>query len=1821
MESLTQAASASYYLGHCSSHRSPFHYYNGGDEPDGRWWNPTGLFGLEDGADIDPEAFQALYSGLSPDDLTPLTKSAALKHRSPGLDLTFSADKSISALWAIADAKLRAEIEACHHDAVRWTLETITQKHCAYTRRGQGGKEVLAGDILGVTFAHHTSRDNDPQLHTHCVIFNLVRTHDDGQWRSHHQRPAYQWVRAGGAVYRHALAWNLQERLNLQMERYGHDDEFVRIAGIPEDLIKAWSTRRQSIERLANKLNIDITNSSYLSQELTLSTRARKDTSDPVERDARFRQEAALYIDPEELIRSLFAASPTPPTEAQIRDALDRCRHLPRQLTVNEAVFNIPTLVEHIARETPGVINPEGLRTMLARILRDRSVIALDEHRKGSLADARAGLAHTRLYSTLDYTAEERAVREAAARSENSAGHAIPAETIQHRLDQLAREGHLIGEQQRDAVHHLAGSDTSIAVCLGAAGAGKTVALRPVADLYRERDYRVIATAFSWHAAVNLANECAAQPYSLARLFTQIHSGQTVLNRNTVLIVDEAGTLSIREMRTVLDIAERSGAKVLFVGDLDQLQPIEAGPGLRLVVDQIGTAKIDTIRRQRPDLEDLAVWRFGLSSEAARAHVELMGAEERAELLAQRDAYPGQGWQAQASEAIRKGHAKEAIQAYVTRGRLHLESNHNDAIAKLAQDWIAYRKQHPDASALVVARTHREVRKLSSILRAVALPPDPDRPQVTITASRGDPGKKQTFELDIARGDLLRVGTTVFHHQLFNGTIVTVTDIATVHEHDTDRVRITATTEDGRNVTFYADEARDIHGNIRLEHSYALTIASAQGLTVDRTFFFADDRPSRETVYPALTRHRDRLDVYIDTEPLTLAVRRLRPEEDWAAPVTHAELYNHLAYRWSRDGSKEAALDYASETRQAVIERRIADNETRRDAARLAASLHPTQPAPTDASPDNIEAQILARLSRRGGAFTPNEVRFAAWAEGIRRDQLDDVTTRVLTHSDVMPLYGHDASDEAPRFATVATFAAEEQLARRASRLRSDATGPAPPAPRHIQRALRHLSPGARTAAQTLLASRRLTVISRPDDHHRRTAIGAAIDAFARSGTDVIRCGADRRSLRLYDDDAPTYTVYSLLNQLKRGRPLLSRTSLIVVNHAEALDTDTLYTLVRVADDAGVRLALVGDEHNQPRSPVFPWLTKRFTPLDAASINPPDTAELLHRLDRNRNLIRVDTDEALTDSILTAWRDHEARSRHTTQLVVTSSAETAERFNTLIQHQRVAARRLGPARRFTVLRPAFTHPDGTPLPSRIVGPIPDTTDTLTVHVGDRLRILENHSNGLSRGDIGTVTRLSSTEITLDVDGTAYTFNPRRHNRFTLGYAASVYQRPPRADHVHAAISSAWNQPAFYRAATTTHRGLTAHWRATPGQTLIDLARAISSRTTPPCSQFYLDRQRAIVAAHRQPSGDHPLKTAWHLLSDEERTDIQRRDHDHRIAIHTHQQPRDATNPWLRTAKPASIASAFRHAFAYRTEGAAALDYQHQYDTLTHTLSRIRQIAKTHGQSLLDAPEYPDTLQRLRDVTAHAVARARSSNVFRLALAQKTRYTVDDLERHQETSNHELRAHHLAQESRNMSAYFNARALGWSLAADALSADLADLDAVAHEARIRPFFLDGYAECHPHFAELEAQYQELARIREQLSSPNTQLLDLVTRFDAAVQPFLAHLATHNRELQAIDTVAAYKTARDTYRHLQDELHRYQSTRSLEDHQAALRAVADHHRTLQSRAAEVHQDLEWLDPHLKQAEITIREIEVYAAALTGPDVPALERTERQELDRRT
>ena len=621
---LAQAASAEYYLESQRSFRHPNEYYTAGEEPDGVWFNPNGLFGLEDGGKVDSGHFHRLYHGFAPDGSGRLTRNAGSEKRSPGLDMTFSADKSVSALWALADPELRVRIERAHNDAARVALEETVFRHCGFTRiRDRQGKiHVLPADLMTAMFQHGTSRENDPQLHTHCVIFNAARAQEDGKWRAMHQHPVYGWAKAAGAVYRNALAWNLHRDLGLPIERYGRDGEFTRIVGVPEDLAAHWSKRRAAIIDAANDMGFKVEGNAARAAAANKITRAGKSPdNDPEVRHRRWRGEAEGFVEREELITSLKGEAEDI-TREQLRELTEALEALPEKLTREEAVFRLPDIVERVGNVTAGLMGRDAVTTSIERVLRHPEVVRLTRIPRS--AEGRADMAHTRLYST-----------------------------------------------------------------------GRT--------LQMER--------------------------------------------------------ALREMAT-----------------------------------------------------DMA---------AETAH--------------------------------------------------------------------------------------------------------------GLTVSRGTEDDRTASPLEIAVGDRLRIGATHWEKRLFNGTVVTVEDLR-VERHGAgteagdqgtaearDRsagdpfVEITARTDDGREVRFRHDEIRDWYGNVRLDHGYALTIAAAQGLTVDRSFLLADDRPARETIYPAGTRHREAIDVYVSRAPPALDVADRRADSDRDAPVTDAEIRAHLAERWSRSVPKEAALDYTAD--------------------------------------------------------------------------------------------------------------------------------------------------------------------------------------------------------------------------------------------------------------------------------------------------------------------------------------------------------------------------------------------------------------------------------------------------------------------------------------------------------------------------------------------------------------------------------------------------------------------------------------------------------------------------------------------------------------------------------------------------------------------------------------------------------------------------------------------------------------------------------------------------------------------------------------------
>lgn len=223
-------------------------YYLRGHEPPGRWAG-EGAARLSLNGPVVRAEFEATLNGIDPKTGARLTAlGGKTQNHAAGWDVTFSAPKSVSVLWALSDADQRPAIEAVQRGAVATATKHL-EATAAFARRGKGGsiKEATAGLLLA-KFDHHTSRDLDPQVHTHVFVFN-VAPRRDGTWGAIVSRDLYKAQKQAGAIYRAALGSEL-ERLGYGIDRKA--DSF-RVAGIPRTIERAFSKRRQAIEAAAAK--------------------------------------------------------------------------------------------------------------------------------------------------------------------------------------------------------------------------------------------------------------------------------------------------------------------------------------------------------------------------------------------------------------------------------------------------------------------------------------------------------------------------------------------------------------------------------------------------------------------------------------------------------------------------------------------------------------------------------------------------------------------------------------------------------------------------------------------------------------------------------------------------------------------------------------------------------------------------------------------------------------------------------------------------------------------------------------------------------------------------------------------------------------------------------------------------------------------------------------------------------------------------------------------------------------------------------------------------------------------------------------------------------------------------------------------------------------------------------------------------------------------------------------------------------------------------------------------------------------------------------
>jgi len=830
--------------------RDSSNYYLSDREPNGRWLTGSECLGIDAGTDVEAIIFESLCAGIGRNGQTLIQHSGAGRHTA-GIDLTFSCPKGVSVLWALGDDDLRRTIEAAESEAVAATISFLEQE-LPLGRRGRNGIRREHVRLVAATFSHGEARPErhtdgvvapDPQRHTHVTILNLAER-ADGSIGAIDTVQLRQWKKALGVHFRVGLATRLQ-RAGFALGPVSADGLFD-VAGVPSEVTAYFSARRATIEEQLAAAGTTSTAAPALAAHLTQTTRRNKETQPEGDRHQRWQAATRqLGYEPESIIqtaRNLGMDAQSSVATAAERIA-ERLAQVPDLLTATQSVFERHRLFEAVGAALVGIgVEPDRIKIEVDRLLASGAIVELGRDRTGAPR-----------YSTPDMIAIERALVDAAGRLAFDVRRG-PASKV------VAREARVAGltNEQRAAVD-LATSGARLAVIQGTAGTGKSHTLAVVARAWEAANHRVLGASIAWKAANTLGNDLAIPSRSIDSWLAKIKAGSAVLDSSTLLIVDEAGLMSSRQMQRLLAHVENARASVLLVGDSRQLQPIGPGAALRLVNDTVAGVRLDTIIRQQ------------------------------------------QEWARDAVHAFARGDAGAGLSAYSSRGLLVEADGGAAAVTALVDAWEATRRTSPETTILAVAKTNTEVRAICNAIRS--------RLKAEGTLDNGDISIRavtpsgQGYDLPLAIGDRVRFLHRFDQFRVVNGTEAEVTGVATSRDGAvTIKTRI-----DQREIRFTAADVADEQGRSLIAHAWASTIFQAQGATVDRVFVLGSGRFDRHDAYVAMSRARQEAKLFIDQRALDTEIRANDPDHN--ITIDQDRRLSHLANCLSRENPKYSTLD------------------------------------------------------------------------------------------------------------------------------------------------------------------------------------------------------------------------------------------------------------------------------------------------------------------------------------------------------------------------------------------------------------------------------------------------------------------------------------------------------------------------------------------------------------------------------------------------------------------------------------------------------------------------------------------------------------------------------------------------------------------------------------------------------------------------------------------------------------------------------------------------------------------------------------------------
>jgi conjugative relaxase-like TrwC/TraI family protein len=495
-------------------------YYTVRGEIPGRWVGAgAGTLGLE--GRVEPEDLAAILEGR---DRRTGARLASEARTVPGFDLTFSAPKSVSLLFALGEEELVVQVFAAHDAAVDAALAYL-ERHALYVRRGHGGaRRIPAKGLIGAAFRHRTSRAGDPQLHTHALVANLALGEDD-RWSTIDSRCLFRHARTAGFAYQAHLRYELSCRVGVRWGPVVHGCS--EIDGIPRPVLRAFSRRRADIERVLDERG---QSSAAAAEIAALSTRPAKDFDEDHEALRAEWVERAAVMGVDDIRIAGLVGLELEPILAPPDDA-----DIATDLTADSSTFQHRDVVRAFAALAQQGVPVDSLERWTDRFLTTPYTIRVADD----------------VYSTPEIMDLERAIVTNAMARRGARVGVVGIDVV----DVVLRSQWRLSHEQIDAIRRLTVSGAGVDVVVGVAGSGKTTALGAAREAWEQTGHTVIGTALAARAAAQLEAGAGIPSRTLDRLLGDLD--REPLGADAVIVVDEAAMISTRKLARLLAHATR----------------------------------------------------------------------------------------------------------------------------------------------------------------------------------------------------------------------------------------------------------------------------------------------------------------------------------------------------------------------------------------------------------------------------------------------------------------------------------------------------------------------------------------------------------------------------------------------------------------------------------------------------------------------------------------------------------------------------------------------------------------------------------------------------------------------------------------------------------------------------------------------------------------------------------------------------------------------------------------------------------------------------------------------------------------------------------------------------------------------------------------------------------------------------------------------------------------------------------------------------------------------------------------------------------------